>query len=489
MINISRTIRHSINYKNLSSIKYILLVLSVMFTTLSINSCKKAIEIDPPATQLATTSVFENNSTATAAVLSLYAQMVGDPWAIHRFTALSSDEFTNYATDQTSQNAYMNSLNSQIDASNLYIWSSAYSYIYQTNAIIENLQISTGVSSKIKQQLLGEALFIRSYWYFNLINFYGDVPLVITADYKSNAVMSRTSKEIVYEQAVSDLKNAQNLLNSNYVDASDTASTGDRIRPNKGGATALLARIYLYTNDWSKAEEQASTLINNTAMYDTVALNKVFLINSKEAIWQIPPTSGSLYTRDGGNFQLTASPASTLNNSTSLSPNLLNAFETNDNRKNEWVKIYTNSSGTWYFPYKYRAGTNSPALTEYTMIFRLAEQYLIRAEARVKQNNNNGAIDDLNVIRKRARLSSLSYSLTQAQILTAIAHERQVELFTEGDRWFNIKRTGEVDNIMKVVTPIKSKGVILWESYQQIYPIPITDIQNDPNLEQNIGYQ
>src|SRR5262249_35037605 len=116
------------------------------------------------------------------------------------------------------------------------------------------------------------------------------------------------------------------------------------------------------------------------------------------------------------------------------------------------------------------------------------EQYLIRAEARVYQNNLSGAIDDLNVVRQRAGLPLLANSLDQHKVLSAILHERQVELFSEwGHRWFDLKRTGSIDSVMSAMTPIKSKGGV-WKSYQQLYPLPWNDVLGDPNLVQNPGY-
>jgi hypothetical protein len=183
-----------------------------------------------------------------------------------------------------------------------------------------------------------------------------------------------------------------------------------------------------------------------------------------------------------------------------ISDQLMNAFESGDNRRVKWVGSYTTTTTpitTYYFPYKYKDNTSASALREYSMVFRLVEQYLIRAEARAQQNNITGAIADINMLRTRARatptvavpnpLPDLPSSLTQSQVLTAIAHERQVELFAEGHRWFDLKRTNTVDAIMSVVTPQKGAGK--WNSYQQLYPIPVSDIENSANsITQNNGY-
>ncbi len=119
------------------------------------------------------------------------------------------------------------------------------------------------------------------------------------------------------------------------------------------------------------------------------------------------------------------------------------------------------------------------------MIFRLAEQYLIRAECRLRQNNLEGATDDINIIRNRANLPSIS-STNQEEMLEVILHERQVELFTEwGHRWLDLKRTSQVDAVMQTVAPVKGAS---WERTDQLYPIPMQDILKNPNLTQNRGY-
>jgi starch-binding outer membrane protein, SusD/RagB family len=110
----------------------------------------------------------------------------------------------------------------------------------------------------------------------------------------------------------------------------------------------------------------------------------------------------------------------------------------------------------------------------------------VRSEARAEQGNLAGAAADLNLIRARAGLGPTS-AVTEQDLLTALLHERQVELFTElGHRWLDLKRTGHVDSVMSVVTPLKGGGA--WQSYQQLYPVAPGDIQSNPALTQNSGY-
>jgi hypothetical protein len=121
------------------------------------------------------------------------------------------------------------------------------------------------------------------------------------------------------------------------------------------------------------------------------------------------------------------------------------------------------------------------------MVLRLAEQFLIHAEAKVQEGDIPAASLDLNVIRNRAGLPNYTGQSDQPSMLAAIGHERQVELFTEwGDRWFNLIRTGRIDSVMSVVAPQKNT---MWSSHDQsLYPLPATELLNDPNLHQNQGY-
>ena len=114
---------------------------------------------------------------------------------------------------------------------------------------------------------------------------------------------------------------------------------------------------------------------------------------------------------------------------------------------------------------------------------------MIQAEARAQQDNFAGALNDLNTIRSRAGLGPVTTS-DKTTLLNAILHERQVELFMElGHRWFDLKRTGKIDEVMNIATPIKSNGANTWQSYQQLYPIPYnSDLTKAPNLTQNEGY-
>lgn len=479
--------------------------------------CKKLVEIEPSVGSISEDNVFTNNSTAIASVTGIYTAMCNGgsvsftgSSSISFWAGLSADEFTLFkgiTTDR--ENAYYKNSLSAVDAPVIgsETWSFLYNLIYRCNAIIEGLThpSALALTPAVRQQLLGEVKFLRAFFYFYLVNMYGDVPVAVNTDPEVNTILSRSSKEQVYQFVVKDLLEAKELLSEGYLNAALSGITSDRLRPTRGAAAALLARTYLYMSEYNNADIQATELITNTVRYDTVALNDVFLKNSKEAIWQLQPTDQYFNTRDARLFVITtAGPNSS--QPVYLSSYLLSAFETGDKRSvsGNWVNKRTIGTETYYSPFKYKLFAQNTAITpatgtqnmgEYLMVFRLGEQYLIRAEARIKQDKIAEGVNDLNVLRKRARgslpgdLPALSGTLTRDEALAVVLHERQVELFSEwGHRWFDLKRTGNVDAVMTNITPLKSQGTVQWRSFQQLYPIPQTDIDKAPKLTQNNGY-
>jgi len=452
--------------------------------------CRKFVEISPPSTQIVTPSVFSDDNAATAALTNIYSAMTSDSWNMSQNAGLLSDELETSSVNPGVVSYFHDDLAGNTTLS-FGPWVQAYNCIYQSNAVIYGIKTGKGMTPAIERQLTGEAEFIRAFWYFYLINCYGDVPLVLSTDYKINSTLSRAPKAKVYEQIISDLNDAYNLLNINYVDGSDTTVSTERIRPNKAAAAALLARVYLYTNDYVNAEKKAELVISDGQFQLVQDLSEVFLMNSAEAIWQLGAPSTSIYsTVDGFNYILTAAPATgdAGGQAVTISDQLMNSFEPNDQRKATWIGsiTFTNPDTTYYYPFKYKS--NTLPVSEYVMMLRLSEQYLIHAEALARQDKQlDQAVADINNIRKRAGLDNYKGPLNKDSILPVVLHERQVELFTEwGHRWFDLIRAGNVNAVMSVVTPIKGGGA--WESWRELFPIPQSEIAIDFNLTQNPGY-
>jgi len=448
----------------------LLLVLSIVFAS----SCKKFVDIEPAPDLIETNLIFENDKAALSAALGVYTQLRQAGLYVNNgglsvYTALSADELiytgANTPVAEISQNA-IQANNSTISTN---FWSSSYRVIYQTNAIIEGLSKPNNITDSLKRQLTGEMKVVRALVYFNLVNLFGDVPLILTTDYAANAVMPRTEVQSIYQQIVGDLKEAKLLLPGTY------ASSG-KVRPNKWTAAALLARIYLFNGNWLDADVVASEVIGSGAYGLVQVLNNVFLINSNESIWEV--SSDLTNTAEGQNYI----PSSTTVRPTfALTATLVNSFETNDQRKTNWLKSNVVAGQTYYYPYKLKARLSTP-ISEYNIVLRLAEQYLIRAEARAKLNNLSGARSDLNLIRNRANLPGVT-TTDPALLLTAIEQENRIEFFCEwGHRWFDLKRLGKAD---AVLSSLKAPN---WQATDALYPIPFSQLQINIFLTQNPGY-
>ncbi|MFA6275787.1 MAG: RagB/SusD family nutrient uptake outer membrane protein [Pedobacter sp.] len=439
-------------------------------------SCKKFVDIPPTPTQIMSSKVFEDDGTATKAITGIYIQMIstGNLFSSGNttfYSGLSADELY-YYTNDTKQEFLKNEISPTTHGLiSTVFWSPAYKYIYAANACIEGLANSVSLTPTVKQNLTGEAKFIRAYCYFYLVNLFGDVPLITTTDYELNSLMPRSAKVSVYNQIISDLIDAQSLLNVSNI-------SNGKIRPNKSAAGALLARTYLYRQEWANAITQSSSVISS-GMYSLQSnLNSVFLNGSSETIFQLQAGSSNINTFEGS----TIIPASASATPTFLLSNtLLNSFESGDLRKTNWIQSRVFAGQTIFYPFKYKIRSNA-TITENYVYLRLAEQYLIRSEARAQQNDISGAQADLNIIRNRAGLPNTSAS-DKVSLLLAIEHERQIEFFSEwGHRWFDLKRTGRASAILSAL-----KGST-WQDTDMLWPIPNSQINLNRYLSQNPGY-
>lgn len=462
----------------------------LLFPVLCQLSCRKLVEIDPPVNSITTAEAFSSDADATSAITGLYSSLINTGGSVYfgcgavtLFCGLSSDELSRFNAEPMINQFYINSLQADNGTIQSLFWNQPYNFIYHTNAILEGLQASSTVSVSTKERLIGEAKFLRAFFYFYLVNLYGDIPYVTSTNWQKTASVGRSSKVKIYEYLVADLKEAMDLLPDDY-----SYTNGQRIRVNKWGAAALLARVYLYIGDYVNAEALATSVINNSSIYSlNPNLRDVFTKNNPESILQLElNTSFGIYNATPEGAVLIPFD-STLNPSFYLTEQLLDGFEPGDLRRKEWVSSTTYEGMVYYYPYKYKIGPaqqipNSIA-SEYYMILRLAEQYLIRAEASARQSKLNPAIGDLNLIRERAGLPYLPNSIGRDELIAAVEQERKMELFAEwGHRWLDLKRTGRADVVLRQV-----KGAN-WQETDQLYPIPLSELQRGPNLTQNEGY-
>ena len=442
------------------------------------SGCEDFVEVDPPDTSLVGETVFNNDNDAEAALSGMYSDIVqsfifSSNQGLTIYTGRSSDILLNFSGLSEDIEFFENDILPD-NFRNENVWRVLYQMVYRSNSVIEGVQNGSGLTDSLAKRFEGEAKFIRAISHFYLTNLYGEVPIVRLSDYQVNSMLPRSSIEEVYNQVIiPDLLDAQSLLPLDYYSQDNLRS-----RPNKLAATALLAKAYLYQENWSNAEVQSSAVIDNNLYELEDNLDDVFLTESREIIWHQQSINDFLPTYEGFVYIPFSIPSNA-----SLRNEFIDEFDPVDMRLSNWVGTTISGSNTYYYPFKYKIRFGSGAPSELLSILRLGEQYLIRAEARAQQNNIEGARADLNMIRNRAGLSDISVALNQDELLEAIALERKFELFTEVcNRWFDLKRTRRANSVL---SEIKSG----WQETDELWPIPAEEFNNNPNLgQQNLGY-
>lgn len=445
-------------------------------SSLVLGSCEKMLTVKQPPDQLGSEIVFADSATTQAALNGMYGKLYnGDgmggsifSFRISTLPARSADELS--AVQSGFDDFYNNSLvPTNADVADLWLY--PYNAIYLANSIIEGVQASGTLPPVMRRQAVAEARFIRAFCHFYLVNYFGKVPLVLTTDLSRTATAPAAAADAVYAQIISDLTAARDSLGTDY-----NWSNGDRMRANKWVATAMLARVYLYRGAWAQAEAAASEVISQQALYRiTTDLNKVFLTGSNEAIWQ-------LYTNVAGYtyFASQMIPSGISVPDYMLSTYLYNGFEAGDQRRAAWTGSVAINGNTYTYPAKYKSLQFDNSESE--VVMRLAEQYLIRAEARAKQDKLAEGRADIDVLRHRAGLGDVVAADKDA-LLLAIEQERKVELFCEwGHRWLDLKRTGRANTVLGTEKPAG------WQATDTLYPIPQKARSSNTSLGQNEGY-
>jgi len=458
-----------------------ILITSIAFFTLFmfaflITGCENFVDVELPDSQLTGTKVFEDPATANAAMTDIYSKMrdtgilTGLSGGISSNLGMYADELVYYGSDVVPGLPNANSLEPTSAIVSTY-WNESYHQIYCCNAVIEGTEKSSSLTDAEKKKLQGEALFVRGLIHLYLLNMYGDIPYITGTDYEINRQVGRLPSEKVYENIANDLNKAVGLLPLEYISA-------ERVRPNRSAAYAVLARTFLYQGKWAEASNAASAVLNNPIYVWEGSLNRIFLKGSTTTIWQFMPKRAGNNADEGASFIFNSGPPSTR----ALSNSLVNSFENGDLRRTNWIRSISNPSGAWYHAYKYKQNANTGTSVEYSIVLRIAEQYLIRSEARAMQGDLIGAKEDLNKIRHNAGLSDTPV-ISADEIVTAVQKERRSELFCEyGHRFFDLKRIGQLDAVLEAIKP----G---WDSTDSLWPIPEKELLANPFLKpQNPGY-
>jgi hypothetical protein len=443
--------------------------------------CKSALDVDPvdvvPQEMAVTDAV-----SARAALAAAYDALQDLDYYGTDYVTLNevlSDNALHTGTFTTYADADLNELradNVTVEA----MWDALYFGIDRANVVIEAVPNVTDLSDDDRNQILGEAYFLRALNQHNLARLWGAVPLrttrVTSIDEASSA--TRASLAEVYTQILADLAQAEALM---VVDRAHSAGSTAAVE-------ALRARVLLYraspaplglaTNDWAAVENEANKVIGRSDISLAPSYADLFGTGeTPEDIFRV-----AFNDQDQGSVSYYYMVKS-LGGRRELAPtsDVRNAYEPGDARYDWSIKTDPINAARYY-----AAKFPSVSSIEHIHVIRLAEVYLIRAEARARQGNFAGAVDDYNQVRVRAGLAPHTFGVEVtdgATVLAAIWQERRVELAFEGDRWSDLVRTGQVVGVMTAHNGNTFPG------FQSLFPIPQEEIDvTQGQLSQNPGY-
>ncbi|MDN3583627.1 RagB/SusD family nutrient uptake outer membrane protein [Mucilaginibacter flavus] len=510
--------------KKIYSLRLTMFVTAAIILSGTLHACKNYLDVKPQG-QITQDQIASDPNQAKNLVIGIYNVFyIGgfdpdiDSFQFVIMTDIASDD----ADKGSSPDDYGDAKqidNLQTSASNGVVnnvWTGYYQGVARCNQALDKLQ-NAQFDAATKNALIGEAKFLRAYFYFNLVRLYGGVPLIdklpSATEANSDKYQTRASAADIYKFIISDLDFA--VANLPAKGATDVG------RANKSAAQALEAKVYLYTKDYQKAYDLSQAVITS-GLYSLVkdysliwrqkAVNGDGGNNNVESIFEIQAginkdcSAGiNLYTvsqgpRAGGKYGWADLGFGFNNPSTSL----LNEYEAGDVRKAATV-IFIKPGGTVLFDgfripgqdsvqnstYSYKAyhsrsaedncGGNTDRLPKQVRILRYADILLINAEAAVQIGKVGDAQNDLTLVRTRAGLTST------AATLHSIWHERRMELAEEHDRFFDIVRQDAVEP-GRAAAAFSAHGKT-WKSTAALFPIPQTQIDLSGNrLTQNPGY-
>lgn len=411
------------------------------------------------------------------------------------FTLFSYD---NYFTAQRT--------NGRLNESPQQIWSSCYSGIEKVNWILVKVP-SADMDETRKKQILGEAHFLRGFFFWMLAKNFGDVPVKTSPSTDlDSAYASKSPKAEVYKQIYSDLDAALESGLPSYPDV-------EKGRPSIEAVSALYAKAALYNEDWGTALQKAETVISSGKYSLMADVRDVYRYDKedearKENIWayEADPTS------PGTGHQLTglcgppgsAGPeyAKKSYGSMFAYQAFFDSFDPSDKRRLLLDTTFVNKQGntvhqaniTPITPHgvlikKYQDPVSTIGMIPNIPILRYADVLLIAAEAEAHLHGATAkAYGYINQIRQRAGLDDLQPGLDQDQFIDAVIQERAWEFFAEGDRWYDLTRTGKFLTVIpKAVNDVYPVRAV--QAKNKYFPIPQDEINANPKLEQNPDWQ
>jgi hypothetical protein len=449
--------------------RFKLLILS--FAALS-TACSSVLDV-PPTSSVPTDVAITDALGARAALAGAYQALQAGGSYGHRiidWTELLSDNmrFTGTFDDYADADAHILRSDNFTDTQ---IWQAMYDGINRANQLLKQVPGVTDLPAAEKDEILGEAYFLRALQYHDLVRLWGDVPLRLEP--VTNAVdagtISRSSVADVYTQILADLAQAEALITND----------ADTRQATIGAAYAIEARVRLYQQDWAGAEAAAATV---ESMGYSLAPEYADLFDAAgndtpEDIFRVTflPTQAQLVSfyylpkPFGGRYEVAPAPSILIAYDPASNGTTFSTYHPTDKRGIYNISVQGSNR---IYASKFR----NPTGDEDLHVIRFAEVILIRAEALAHLARFPEALAEINRLRVRAGVAALpTTGGTLLTVIPAIAKERRLELAFEGDRWPDMVRTGEA----------LTQGV---PAFQTLLPIPQRELDAAPNLVQNPGY-
>ena len=439
----------------------------LLFMVLMAASCKKFLDVKPLETVSDEQTIVDQVS-AEEAVRGIYNALAADNYYGTGFQSIGYLSGDNIQWTG-SQSQIQEFINHKVSAENSTIsgaWSAIYTSINRANQVLSKVPGVTDplLTEDLKNQYLGVAYFTRALAYFDLARTWGGVPLITspTQSYKDNSGIARSTQQETYAQVLNDLDAAEPLL----------PETTDRYRGTRKTVWALKARYYLYNEDWVNAVDYSAKVIEDSSNYQLPAPFSAFFADgvkgTNESVFEIFYDGVTEINSHRGQWQ-----PQTNGGTRQWAPNdeLVQLLTDSATGGGRGTLIAKDNQGRWFGNLYYRTPASDPSY-----IIRIAELYLIRAEANARLNNVSEALRDLNAVRDRAGLTG-SLATTADEILLAIENERRLEFALEPHRWFDLVRTGRAEQVLGITDP----GRLLM-------PLPSQQLEVDEALKQNEGY-
>jgi len=465
---------------------------------ITITSCKKSLEVDPPSNSVNLAEPIVNTVILDKMVNNIYGQCSNALFAFGGFSRGLEIMADNYQSGGTAanflreQSLTLDPLGDSWVITNPY--ASFYKTIYAANKLVEVLK-TTVPNANLPQSRLTQAMVdayaCRAISYYFLGRLWGNVPLLITSDVIENNTIGQSNQAAVFAQVEKDLLAARALA----VAAAPTTTVYVR---TQNQINSLLAKLYLRMGRWADASTAASALISDPN-YTFTTLDLAYMQKSTETIVGFGNTSAES-TGNGTKmaycfigFRPYPGSGTTMGYATT---DLLNSYEAGDQRKVKWFEVL---SGVTYQKkylhdlFYYIDIFAVPSGQEQNAVFTtLAEMYLIRAEAKANLNDLSGAAKDVNMVRTRAGLSNLPAITDKTIMINAILKERRLELNPSfGERWDDLCRHHLLLSVLGDATKFPNKAANLNAgnaTQKELLPLPTTEIQKNPKLVQNPGW-